>query len=84
MRGIREELGKEDVLVATDTHCMHVKVTDSRSYPGLPCQYVMHLAGVAIAGLSADSFSTEEYGKDGILAKTLYWEWVTEDADWME
>ena len=48
--GVFVARGKEDVLVATNTHRMHVKVTDSRSYPGLPCPYVMHLAGGAIAG----------------------------------
>jgi hypothetical protein len=54
-----------------------VKVEDSRSYPGLMCQYVLHLADVAVMGLPTENFTTMEYNKDGSLNKTLHWEWVS-------
>jgi hypothetical protein len=55
---------------------MKVKVEDSRSYPGLLCQYVLHLADVAVAGLPEDDFTTREFNHDGSLNKILHWEWV--------
>jgi hypothetical protein len=40
------------------------------------CQYVLHLADVAVMGLPTEDFTTSEYNKDGSLNKILHWEWV--------